>query len=109
MELGVHLPLVQLGDDELSLQRLAATVDSARECGFAALAANDHLVFQAPWLDGPTALSSMIERSGEMELATTVALSVLRGPIPLAKTLVAIDVLSGGLVGRRRRPRLLRT
>ena len=59
-------------------------------------AANDHLVFQAPWLDGPTALASMVERSGEMELATTVSLPVLRGPVALAKALVALDVLSEG-------------
>ena len=96
MQLGVHLPLVPFGEHPLSLRRLQATVDAARECGFAAIAANDHLVFQTPWLDGPTALASMVERSGEMELATTVSLAVLRGPIPLAKALVALDVLSEG-------------
>jgi alkanesulfonate monooxygenase SsuD/methylene tetrahydromethanopterin reductase-like flavin-dependent oxidoreductase (luciferase family) len=96
MELGVHLPLMPFGDDALSLGRLEATVDAARDCGFAAVAANDHLVFQTPWLDGPTALASVIGRSGEMALATTVSLPVLRGPVPLAKALVAIDVLSEG-------------
>ena len=80
MELGVHLPLMRFGEELLSLQRLQATVDAARECGFAAVSANDHFVFQTPWLDGPTALASMIERSGEMALATTVSLAVLRGP-----------------------------
>ena len=96
MELGVHLPLMQFDDGPLSLRRLQAAVDAARDCGFAAISANDHLVFQTPWLDGPTALASMIERSGEMALATTVSLAVLRGPVPLAKTLAAIDVLSEG-------------
>ena len=38
----------------------------------------------------------MIERSGDMTLATTVALAVLRGPVPLAKALAAIDLLSDG-------------
>jgi hypothetical protein len=33
-----------------------------------------------------------------MELATTVALAALRGPVPLAKTLAALDVLSDGRV-----------
>ena len=34
-----------------------------------------------------------------MTLATTVSLAVLRGPVPLAKTLAALDVLSdGGLI-----------
>ena len=97
----MHLPLVRLGDERLSLARLARVVDSARECGFAALAANDHLVFRAPWLDGPTALASMVERSGPLALATTVALPVVRGPVPLAKTLAALDILAEGrlLVG----------
>ena len=96
MELGVHLPLMRFGEEPLSRQRLEATVDAARDCGFSAVAANDHLVFQTPWLDGPTALASMIERSGEMALATTVSLAVLRGPVALAKALAAIDVLSEG-------------
>ena len=87
---------MRFGEQELSRQRLQATVDSARDCGFAAVAANDHLVFQTPWLDGLTALASVIDRSGEMELATTVSLPVLRGPVPLAKALAAIDVLSEG-------------
>jgi alkanesulfonate monooxygenase SsuD/methylene tetrahydromethanopterin reductase-like flavin-dependent oxidoreductase (luciferase family) len=60
------------------------------------VSANDHFVFQTPWLDGLTALASVVERSGEMELATTLALAGLRGPVPLAKTLVALDVLSEG-------------
>jgi alkanesulfonate monooxygenase SsuD/methylene tetrahydromethanopterin reductase-like flavin-dependent oxidoreductase (luciferase family) len=38
----------------------------------------------------------MIERSGGMTLATTISLAALRGPVPLAKTLVALDVLSEG-------------
>jgi alkanesulfonate monooxygenase SsuD/methylene tetrahydromethanopterin reductase-like flavin-dependent oxidoreductase (luciferase family) len=96
VELGVHLPLICFGEEELSLRRVQAAVDAARDCGFAAVAANDHFVFQTPWLDGPTALASVIERSGEMALATTVSLAVLRGPVPLAKALVAIDVLSEG-------------
>ena len=96
MDLGVHLPLMQFGDEPLSLERLSSTVDTARDCGFASVSANDHLVFQTPWLDGPTALASVIERSGRLTLATTVALPVVRGPVPLAKALAAIDVLSGG-------------
>jgi alkanesulfonate monooxygenase SsuD/methylene tetrahydromethanopterin reductase-like flavin-dependent oxidoreductase (luciferase family) len=96
VDLGAHLPLMRFGDEPLSLERLGGVVDTARECGFAAVAANDHFVFQTPWLDGPTALASMIERSGRLDLATTVSLPVLRGPVPLAKALGAIDLLSGG-------------
>jgi len=92
----VHLPLMPFGDEPLSLARVRRVVDTARECGFAAVSANDHFVFQTAWLDGPTALASVIEASGEMGLATTVALSALRGPVALAKSLAAIDILSGG-------------
>jgi alkanesulfonate monooxygenase SsuD/methylene tetrahydromethanopterin reductase-like flavin-dependent oxidoreductase (luciferase family) len=98
MELGVHLPLMEFGSEGQSLGRITGAVDAARECGFAAVSANDHFLFQAPWLDGPTALATAIERSGAMELATTVALVSLRGPAPLAKTLAALDVLSDGRV-----------
>ena len=98
MELGLHLPLMQFGDEPLSRERLEGAVDAARECGFAAVSSNDHFVFGTPWLDGPTALASVIERSGEMTLATTIALSVLRGPVALAKGLAALDLLSGGRV-----------
>ena len=94
----MHLPLMSFGGEPLSLRRLTGAVDAARDSGFAAIAANDHLVFQTPWLDGPTALASMIERSGEMALVTTVSLAVVRGPVPLAKALAAIDVLSEGRV-----------
>ena len=96
MEMGVHLPLIEFGSEGLSLRRLQTVVDAARESGFGAISANDHFVFSKPWLDGPTALAAVIERSGEMTLATTISLASLRGPVPLAKTLAALDVLSGG-------------
>jgi alkanesulfonate monooxygenase SsuD/methylene tetrahydromethanopterin reductase-like flavin-dependent oxidoreductase (luciferase family) len=98
LELGVHLPLMEFGHEGQSLARLTRAVDAARECGLAAVSANDHFLFQTPWLDGPTALAAVAERSGSMELATTVALVSLRGPVALAKTLAALDVLSGGRV-----------
>jgi alkanesulfonate monooxygenase SsuD/methylene tetrahydromethanopterin reductase-like flavin-dependent oxidoreductase (luciferase family) len=98
LQLGVHLPLMEFGGEGQSLARLTGAVDSARDCGFAAVCANDHFVFQRPWLDGPTALAAVVERSGTLELATTVALVSLRGPVQLAKALVALDVLSGGRV-----------
>jgi Luciferase-like monooxygenase len=98
LELGVHLPLMELGEEGQSLARLTRSVDAARECGLRAISANDHFLFQKPWLDGLTALAAVLERSGDMELATTVSLVSLRGPVPLAKTLAALDLLSGGRV-----------
>jgi alkanesulfonate monooxygenase SsuD/methylene tetrahydromethanopterin reductase-like flavin-dependent oxidoreductase (luciferase family) len=98
LELGVHLPLMEFGDEGQSFARLARAVDAARDCGLSAISANDHFLFQTPWLDGPTALAAVVDRSGDMELATTVSLVSLRGPVPLAKTLAALDLLSGGRV-----------
>ncbi|WP_425955314.1 LLM class flavin-dependent oxidoreductase [Xylanimonas sp. McL0601] len=98
MDAGVHLPLIDFSGEGLSYGRLAAVVDAARDNGFAAISANDHFLFSVPWLDGPTALAAVVERSGAMTLATTLALVNLRGPVPLAKALTALDVLSGGRV-----------
>src|SRR6478609_1117379 len=89
---------MEFGDEGQSFSRLSGAVDAARESGFAAVAANDHFLFQTPWLDGATALAAAVDRSGDMELATTVANVALRGPVPLAKTLAALDVLSDGRV-----------
>lgn len=96
MKVGVHLPLIEFSGEGQSLSRVMDAVDAARDCGLAAVSANDHFLFSAPWLDGLTALAAAVERSGEMTLATTIALAPLRGPLPLAKTLAALDLLSEG-------------
>ncbi len=98
MDAGVHLPLIDFSGEGFSFRRLAETVDAARECGFAAISANDHFLFSAPWLDGLTALAAVAGRSGGMKLVTTLALASLRGPVPLAKALCALDILSDGRV-----------
>jgi alkanesulfonate monooxygenase SsuD/methylene tetrahydromethanopterin reductase-like flavin-dependent oxidoreductase (luciferase family) len=96
VEFGVHLPLMDFGGHPYTLDHLIAFTKTAAELGFSALSVNDHLVFSVPWLDGPVALAAVMEHTGDMTLATTVALAVVRGPVPLAKTLGAIDRLSGG-------------
>jgi len=98
MELGAHLPLMEFRDEGQSWSRLEAAMSAARDCGFAAISANDHYLFSTPWLDGPSALAAAAPRSGGLDLATTVANVVLRGPVQLAKALAAVDVISGGRV-----------
>ena len=98
MELGVHLPLMEWQGEGQSLRRLQATVDAARDHGFDTISVNDHFIFSTPWLDGLTALAAVVERSGEMTLATTISLASLRGPAPLAKAIAALDILSDGRV-----------
>lgn len=96
MDYGAHLPLMALDGRPWTLDRLLEYAHTAEGAGFQALSANDHLVFGRPWLDGPTALAAVLSRTGRMTLATTVALPVVRGPVVLAKSLAAIDLLCGG-------------
>jgi probable F420-dependent oxidoreductase len=96
VDYGAHLPLIDLDRQPWTLHRLLEYAQTAESMGFQALSANDHLVFGRPWLDGPTALAAVLGRTGRMALATTVALPVVRGPVALAKSLAAIDILSGG-------------
>jgi alkanesulfonate monooxygenase SsuD/methylene tetrahydromethanopterin reductase-like flavin-dependent oxidoreductase (luciferase family) len=98
VDLGVHLPLMEFGEEGQSLARLQVAADAARENGFAAVSANDHFLFATPWLDCFAALAAVVERTGEMALATTIALPVLRGPVATAKALAALDVLTDGRV-----------
>jgi len=96
MDFGLHLPLLDFGGNPFTLDHLVTYAETSQQLGFRALAANDHLVYSKPWLDGPTALATVLSHSGTMDLATTVSLPVVRGPVPLAKSLGAIDRLSGG-------------
>jgi alkanesulfonate monooxygenase SsuD/methylene tetrahydromethanopterin reductase-like flavin-dependent oxidoreductase (luciferase family) len=96
MQFGAHLPLMDFGGNPYTLGHLLAYTRAAERLGFSMLCANDHLVFPVPWLDGPTALAAVLSESGTMTLATTVALAAVRGPVPMAKALGAIDRLSAG-------------
>ena len=96
MDYGAHLPLMALDGRPWTLDRLLEYARVAEGAGFQALSANDHLVYGRPWLDGPTALAAVLTRTGQMALATTVTLPVVRGPVALAKSLATIDLLCGG-------------
>ena len=96
MDYGVHLPLIAFDGKPFSLGRLLSYTETAERLGFQTLCVNDHLVFSRPWLDGPTALAAVLARTGSMALATTVVLPVVRGIVPIAKALAAIDLLSSG-------------
>jgi alkanesulfonate monooxygenase SsuD/methylene tetrahydromethanopterin reductase-like flavin-dependent oxidoreductase (luciferase family) len=96
MELGAHLPLIDFGGGQCTLADLRSYAHEAAELGYRWLCANDHLLFSRPWLDGPTSLAATLEASGDMTIATTVALPVIRGPLQAAKMLLALDTLSGG-------------
>ena len=96
MEIGVHLPQIAWDDERVTLERLLAVATAAERLGFGTLNTNDHLVYGRPWFDGPTALTAVLAAAPSVRLMTSVALPVVRGPFALAKTLGAIDILSGG-------------
>ena len=96
MRYGAHLPLIDFDGQGWRTSTLSAYARAAAGFGFTTLAANDHLVFRRPWLDGIVALASVVEASGDLELATTAALPVIRGAGAVASAASALDTLSGG-------------
>ena len=98
MRLGVHLPVVDFGDGLPSAAALRDYVLAARDMGFDTVAANDHLRWRLPWLDGLSALAAAAADAGGMTLATTVALPVVRHPAVLAAALTSLATLHAGPV-----------
>jgi alkanesulfonate monooxygenase SsuD/methylene tetrahydromethanopterin reductase-like flavin-dependent oxidoreductase (luciferase family) len=97
MKFGAHLPVLDFGEGvPFALPELRDYARSAERLGYETLTVNDHFVFARPWLDGPTALAAVLGETRDIGLGTSVALPVVRGPVALAKTLGAIDLLSGG-------------
>ncbi|WP_433784100.1 LLM class flavin-dependent oxidoreductase [Actinomycetospora sp. CA-101289] len=98
MELGVHLPLADLGEGLPTGPELRTYAAAAVELGFTAVAANDHLVWRTPWLDGLTALAVVSGHTADARLVTSVALPVIRHPVVLAKALASLATLAQGPV-----------
>jgi alkanesulfonate monooxygenase SsuD/methylene tetrahydromethanopterin reductase-like flavin-dependent oxidoreductase (luciferase family) len=96
MDYGVHLPLIEFDGVPRTLSGVCTYARRANELGYRFLCANDHLLFGRPWLDGPSALAAALEASGDMTIATTIVLPVIRGPVQTAKLLAALDLLSDG-------------
>jgi alkanesulfonate monooxygenase SsuD/methylene tetrahydromethanopterin reductase-like flavin-dependent oxidoreductase (luciferase family) len=90
VEFGVHLPLIDFGEGSLTFDQLRTYARTAAELRYATLSANDHLVWRRPWLDGPTALTSVVEHTGTMALATSIALVAVRHPVVVAKWLTTL-------------------
>src|SRR5215831_6972686 len=74
MEFGVHLPLLAFRGQAFSLSGLVDYAETAEQLGFTTLCANDPLTFSRPWLDSLTALVSILTKTRQVTLMTTVAL-----------------------------------
>lgn len=98
MRLGAHLPLADLGGGQPTGADLRTYARAARDLGYTTLAANDHLFWRRPWLDGPTTLASVLTAAGDMALATSVTLPVVRHPVVVAKMLSTLATLAQGPV-----------
>lgn len=99
MEAGAHLPQIGFGEGlRPGGRRLARYVDAARDLGFTAISANDHLTFPGGWSDGPTLLAAAVERAGDLELMTSIGLPVLRGPRMYASAMLTLASLARGRV-----------
>jgi alkanesulfonate monooxygenase SsuD/methylene tetrahydromethanopterin reductase-like flavin-dependent oxidoreductase (luciferase family) len=95
LQLAAHLPLIQF-DRPITRERILETVTTAARLDFWGISANDHVIFSRPWIDGPTALAMSIPHAAEMRICTTISLPAIRGPLPLAKTLISLDALADG-------------
>lgn len=98
MDAGVHLPQILASTTDFNLSRLLDVVATAQALGFAAISTNDHFSFHRPWLDGPTLLAAVAQRTDSLDLATTIALPSLRGPVQLAAALNTLARLAPGQV-----------
>jgi probable F420-dependent oxidoreductase len=97
MRYGAHLPVLDFGlGVPFALPGLLEYARNAERLGYETLTVNDHLVYSRPWLDGPTALAAVLGVTQHIRLGTSVALPVVRGPVALAKSMGALDLLSGG-------------
>jgi probable F420-dependent oxidoreductase len=97
MRYGAHLPVLDFGEGApFALPDLKEYARSAERLGYETLTVNDHLLYSRPWLDGPTALAAVLGETRTIRLGPSVALAVVRGPVGLAKSLGAVDLLSGG-------------
>lgn len=96
MQFGVHLPQISWTGEPIALERVLGVAIAAERLGYGTISVNDHLVYRRPWLDGQAALAAVLASAPTVRLMTTVALPVVRGPFALAKSMSAIDLLSGG-------------
>src|SRR4051812_50213037 len=96
MDVGAHLPLADLGDGTPTVDGLRDYVRTARDLGYSAVSANDHLVWRRPWLDGPTALAAVAGDAGGVAPATGIPLPGGRHPGVVAQTPTPLAAPSGG-------------
>lgn len=113
MKFGVHLPHIGPFSDGASMIRFAR---AAEDQGYDSVWGSDHVVFpasyaskypysetgdfplpgQVPWVEQVTSLAFVAGATSRVRLGTSILVLPYRNPVLNAKTLAAVDVLSGG-------------
>jgi probable F420-dependent oxidoreductase len=113
VKFGVHLPHIGPFCDGASMIRFA---QAAEEMGYDSVWGSDHVVFpatfeskypysetgdfplpgQVPWVEEVTSLAFVAGATSRIRLGTSILVLPYRNPVMNAKTLAAVDVLSGG-------------
>lgn len=78
------------------IKGLLDVVDAARDLGFSSLFTLHHYLSRQPTLQPFSLLSRLIDRSGNMTLATGILVLPLLPPVHVAEEAASIDQLSGG-------------
>jgi probable F420-dependent oxidoreductase len=113
VKFGVHLPHIGPFSDGASMIRFAR---AAEDQGYDSVWGSDHVVFpvsfeskypysetgdfpvpgQVPWVEEVTSLAFVAGATSRIRLGTSILVLPYRNPVMNAKTLAAVDVLSGG-------------
>ncbi|MBM3489619.1 MAG: TIGR03619 family F420-dependent LLM class oxidoreductase [Alphaproteobacteria bacterium] len=101
MQLGIHLPHVGRKAGPLAIRRAA---EQAEALGFADVWASEHIIVPvgAPYPPSPLFLDPLLTLAwaaactARVRLGTSVLVLPMRHPVPLAKELATLQVLSGG-------------
>lgn len=113
MKFGVHLPHIGPFHDGATMVRFAQAVE---DLGYDSVWGSDHVVFpvayeskypysdtgdfplpgQVPWVEEVTSLAFVAGATSRVRLGTSILVLPYRNPVLNAKTLAAVDVLSGG-------------
>jgi alkanesulfonate monooxygenase SsuD/methylene tetrahydromethanopterin reductase-like flavin-dependent oxidoreductase (luciferase family) len=96
LSLGVHLPVMGMGDQEFTRESMLSSARRAEELGFDSLSVNDHVTHRTSWLDPLETLAAAAAVTSRIRLATSILNIVVRNPVVSMKALSAIDILSSG-------------
>lgn len=94
--LGVHSPVMGIGDQEFGREQILSSARLAEKLGFDSLSVNDHISYRTSWLDSLETLAAVAAVTDRIRIATSILNVVVRNPVVSMKALSSIDILSSG-------------